>query len=571
MSQSANQSIRPVQVLDKRLGWGEEGELEFGVQKSGALNRWQVLTTTSSSNNQIVWNSNPPSPGIAMSRNVLMQVQFIVTLTGSSSTGMYSANSGFSCPRYMPLNQCINSIAVLLNGTTLTQNNYQLVNAFSHYSKQASDDTNASMAPSFADVFQDYNDAQNYQGSGVGLGVVQDPLATFGQSPGAYPNRGSYKIDSVVLTGTGTAVVTFTTTESLYLSPFLTGTDQGEALILLQNFQVTANLQNLAKVWSINTVAAAASINPTNYTGISVSVGQNPALLVNFITPGALTKIPKMVSYSYYPTQVYQTNMPGAGTMAPGTPISVTSQNIQFSTIPSRIYVFIRRSDASYQGFNGSGFANATTFTDTFAQISSLNITWDNRNGILADANSQALYQLSHKNGYNRSFQAFNQFTGSVLCLNVASDIALNSPAEAPSLQTTKQFQLQLTATNIGLDATSTWTLYIVAVNDGLLTITENSSIQQQSVLTPQDISDATERPETIEPHIKSGDMYGGGFFDQAKRFAGKVNKALKQTHAISHVASALGHPEISAAANALGYGLVGGARLKKSHLRLKN
>ena len=568
MSQSANQSIRPVLVLDKRLGWGEEGELEFGVQKSGALNRWQRLTTTSSSNNQIVWNSNPPSPGIAMSRNVLMQVQFQVTLTGTSPSGMYSANSGYSCPRYMPLNQCINSLAVLLNGTTLTQNNYQLVNAVAPYSKQSSDDTNASMAPSFADTFQDYNDAYNYQGTGVGLGIVQDPLAQFGQSPGAYPTRGSFNIDDVIFTGTTAATIFFTTTESLYLSPFLTGHDQGEALILLQNFQVTANLQNLAKVWSLNTAQAA--LAGITYTSISVNVSQNPTLLVNFITPGALQKIPKMVSYSYYPTQVYQTNMPGDGTMPISVPVTVTSQNIQFSTIPSRIYIFIRRSDQSYANFTG-GLSNAATFTDTFAGISNISITWDNRNGILADTNVQALYQLSHKNGYNKSFQAFSQFTGAVLCLNVASDIALNSPAEAPSLQTTKQFQAQITATNLGTDATSTWTLYIVAVNDGLITITENSSIQQQSVLTPQDISDANERPETIEPHIKSGDMYGGGFFDEAKRFAGKVNKALKQTKAVSHVASALGHPEIAAAAHALGYGLVGGAHLKKSHLRLKN
>jgi len=501
-----------------------------------------------------------------------MQVQFIVTIQGTSPNGMFLRNTGFQAPRYMPLNQCINSIAVLLNGTTLTQNNYQLVNALAHYSKQASDDTNASMAPSFADVYQDYNDGNNYQGTGIPLGNVQDPLAAFGLSPGAYPTRGGFTIDNVValdpLNPTTGSVVTFTTTESLYLSPFLTGTDQGEALILLQNFQVTANLQNLYKAWSVNMTAALAAM--VNITSINVTIAQNPALLVNFITPGALTKIPKMVSYSYYPTQVYQTQMPGTGAMALKTPITVTSQNIQFSTIPSRIYIFIRRSDQAYQSFT-SGISNGCLFTDTFASISSLNITWDNRNGILADANQQALYQLSHKNGYNKSYAAFSQFTGSVIVLNVASDIALNSPAEAPSLQTTKQFQVQLTASNIGTDATSTWTLYIVAVNDGLITITENSSIQQQSVLTPQDISDANERPETIEPHIKSGDMYGGGFFDEAKRFAGKVNKALKQTKAVSHVASALGHPEIAAAAHALGYGLVGGAHLKKSHLRLKN
>lgn len=570
MSQSANQSIKPVLVLDKRLGWGEEGELEFGVQKSGALNRWQVLTTTSFSDNQIVWNSNPPSPGIAMGRNVLMQVQFQVTITGTAtglSSVMFTENSGLAAPRYMPLNQVINSMAVLLNGTTLTQNNYQLVNAFAHTSKQASDDTNASMAPSFADVFQDYNDAYNYQGTGQRMGVIQDPLATFGQSPGAYPTRGSFTIDSVVSTGNTQTIVTFTTTESLYLSPFLTGHDQGDALILLQNFQVTANLQNLAKVWSANLTGLSAV--GISYTNVSVKVGQNPALLVNFITPGANTKIPKMVSYSYYPTQVYQTNMPNTGTMALGIPVNVTSQNIQFSTIPSRIYVFIRRSDQAYG--TSVNPLNPVSFTDTFAAISSLSITWDNRNGILADANSQALYHLSHKNGYNKSYQAFSQFTGSVIVLDVASDIALNSPAEAPSLQTTKQFQLQLTATNIGTDATSTWTLYIVAVNDGLITITENSSIQQQSVLTPMDISDAHEKPETIEPHIKSGDMYGGNFWDQAKRFGQKVNSALKQTKAVSQVASALGHPEIAAAAHALGYGLVGGARLKKSHLRLKN
>jgi hypothetical protein len=108
MSQSAVTSITPTLVLDKRIAFNGTGTVDFGVQKGAALNRWLVLPTSQASDNQITWTSSPPAPNVAFARNVLAQVTFRVTLTGTNvgaDPTFFIANSGYACPRYMPLNQ----------------------------------------------------------------------------------------------------------------------------------------------------------------------------------------------------------------------------------------------------------------------------------------------------------------------------------------------------------------------------------------------------------------------------------------------------------------------------------
>ena len=100
--------------------------------------------------------------------------------------------------------------------------------------------------------------------------------------------------------------------------------------------------------------------------------------------------------------------------------------------------------------------------TDTFAQINTVSITWDNRNGLLASALSTDLYTMSVKNGLQDSFPAWAQYSGSVLCVEMGSDIGLLD-GQAPGMAGQFQLNVQCNYTNISA-ASINYQLYVVPI-----------------------------------------------------------------------------------------------------------
>jgi len=567
MSEAAPTKIEPTLVLDPRLTYKASGSRRFGVQRGGALNTWRPITTSTASNGQITWqNCNPPAPSVALGRQVLAIVGFDIQITGTQTgtDNFYLPDQGYSCPRYAPLAQVTNNVAINLNGTNFTQNNYQIINAQAHYLSNDASVSNSSLWPDMPDAAWKYGLFNDNL-----IGTVGNPLSSYGNSTAHQITRGSFP---VIVANTGNdathAHLQFYTCEPLFLSPFEINQQEPDgALIGVQQFTVSINLQNLLRVWSWDAETAALD-NNREITSMVVNVIANPTLMLNFITPEPTAVIPKSVSYTFKGVTVYET---GPFAIAPGATQTCTTGNVQFNFIPDRIMVFARIQDTDLNSTSGNN-ANAYSLSDYFAAIDGISITWDNRSGILAEALPQALYQIAQKNGYNKSWQAWTKFLGSVLMLNMSEDVCLNSPAEAPSLQTTKQFQLTATLRNLNLDDTVNYTIYVVTISDGLMSVGNNTMIVQQSILTPQDILDATTHATKVEPRISAGNNFlGGNFTESLKKFAHKVNKALKDTHAISQVANAAGYENVGKFAHSQGYGLVGGARLKKKHLALKN
>ncbi len=574
MSEAAPTKIEPTLVIDPRLAFRPSGNRRFGVQRGGAFNTWRPVTTSDASNGQISWsNANPPSPDIALGRQVFAIVGFQVTLTGTNSSedNFYVPNSGYSAPRYAPLGQVTNTITVNINGTSITQNNYQIINAQAHYLNNDASRSNSSMWPDMPDATWKYglfNDSL--------LGTVGNPLGPYGNSTAHQITRGGFPVTVSANTSTSTTL-TFYTCEPLFLSPFEINQEDNEGgLIGVQQFTLNINLQNLTRVWSWDTETAA--IDGRVLTSVDVNVISNPTLMMNFITPSPTAIIPKSVSYSYKGITTYQSGPFSAGSI--GGTFSATSNNIQFNSIADRLMIFLSQQNSDLNGLNG------VTSADYFAAIDNISITWDNRSGVLAEVPAQGLYQIAQKNGYNKSWQAWNTYLGPVLILNMSEDVCLNSPAEAPSLQTTKQFQITVQCRDLNTDGIVIngnpaipirYTLNVVTIADGLFSVQNNSASVQNSILTPQDILDATAHSSKIEPRISAGDNFlGGSIADSLKKFAHKVNKALKDTKAVSMVANAAGYDNAAKFIKSQGYGLVGdglvgGARLKKKHLHLMN
>jgi len=548
MSLAVNQQVQPELVLDKRLGF--ENKRKFGIIKSGRSNTFKVLPTQNYSQSQCTFNAQPPSPNIAIDRQIMTKWYITLTFTGTAgSNGLLLAPSLYDAPRAFPVSQCISNIQANINNANVSLTTYQAINAFIR--TNTTDDElrkDFSLTPSMLDFFQEYDDPYVF-----GYGIANDPLQQVGQN-GYFVSRGGFPFTVVSNTAT-TAVVTFSSSEPMVVSPFLSNSDNEVALIGVQTLTAQINFNNLNRCWSHSN----GNGNAGTITSCVASFTQAPEMLLNFLTPSDLQDIPVSNIFNYNTVDFYPYDT--GITLAPGATAVINSQNIQFGYIPRRIYIFARRTDAS---------ATIST-TDTFLRINGAQISFDNIAGVLSGANSEQLWNLSKESGLNMSWSEWSKYTGSILVLDIGRGLFLQSPDEAPSLSTTKQFQVQLNVTNINQQNSIPVSLQIMTIADGLITIEGGNTILQNTVLTRDDILNAGQNPTVNSLWEKSNSWFGGGglkFRDISHKLKNAHN-AVKSSGALSTIAALSGHPESAILANALGYGgaLVGGKKMSKASL----
>jgi hypothetical protein len=285
--------------------------------------------------------------------------------------------SVYDAPAANPLARVTNTVKVTINNAQVSQINYQCVPAFANMNisdMQISKDL--SLCPSMLDNFQNYSDAQQMTINTVtGVfqnGTVLDPLQPQGAS--MFPTRGGWPMTIVSNpqpgTGqSGTAVVQFTTCESLWLSPFQ-NTQDSNALYGVQTMVLSFVFNNLARVWSHSTNSNASAV-----TAVTAVFTQPPEIHLNFVSPSLTDNIPKQLVYNYSNVDVYQTD--DNTNRAPGALWTYSSSNIQFNVIPKRIVIFARPTDT----YINSSPSNMVTTTDTFASILSISCNFDNTSG----------------------------------------------------------------------------------------------------------------------------------------------------------------------------------------------
>ncbi len=99
-------------------------------------------------------------------------------------------------------------------------------------------------------------------------------------------------------------------------------------------------------------------------------------------------------------------------------PTSRSFYNIILGQVPSRMYIFARPSNANL----------VVEVADGFACIEGVNLEIGNRSGISASASSQQLHQMSVSNGLCMNWVEYSRRVGSVLCIDVGSDVGSLQP-----------------------------------------------------------------------------------------------------------------------------------------------
>jgi len=517
---SSTNSDRPVKtfnMIDPRLESLEpsQREMEWSIFKGCEGQNSVTQQANSYSTAGIVWNFNSQSENVLIDRRMYARAQFQITFVGTAPLGQPLLATESDALRCLPLAAVTQSLKVTINGSSVES---QYSDALTGLLRYGLDDqvreVDLSMSPSSQDKYQRYAD---------GVGSVRNPLSNY-QNSGKDTGRGSFQFDSIINPVSPdaavtpiTAVVLFTVTEPLLISPMLyKSTDLQAGLIGVKNLGVQYNFASgqLARLWSR---APSGGVTITSITpAIGAGTTAPPSLLVNYLTPPLSSQgsIPRQVNYQYYKTETFVNDMNVQ--LAPQASQTFNNNAIQLSTVPKCIYIWASRQNSTKTHLT----------TDTFFRINNLSLNYLNVSGQFSSMTLQDLYQMCVKNGCNLSWLEWSGRTmtigdsrtgigssdgmvGSVIKLDV-SDLHIPSNV-ASGMNVNSQLSYSVNVENVNRTDTIGVQLTTVCVYDGMMTIQNGSMSTQVGIISEADVVETRADSSNFMPYSQAQSLSGGG------------------------------------------------------------
>lgn len=509
-----------VSLIDPRVDINNLRNSSYGVVRGGGSSTFKAIVSNSLSNSQIGFKADPPSASVFVARRVLLKVRATTTFTGTSlgagvallqmagatQTGGTASVYNFDALRCRPLSQAISSINCVMNGDPVTTSLNTYSRLMQRFASDAEDeDKEYSLSPSQPDASQNYNTLD---------GFPLNPLSAYGDNAVQCPRGGFAGVTITRNDSTGVAgdiaTVTFEVTEPLYLSPFASGKGQEDvAFIGLQTLDVNLTLAARGNGILGGLTSAFWSHMPKGSTFSALSTNIEAAsLLFQYISPDLTMQIPREVNYAYYELQDYPTGSSVA--IAAGAQTTLIMNNIQLGTVPNRIFVYASERDTD---------CNITS-TDTYFRIDRISVSYKNQDSLLVNMSIQDHYQMYLKNGGNISFTQYTKHVGSVMAIQLGTDLALDA-LSAPGLRDAQNLSLVLTCTNVS-DRAIVPTLHCTVVSEGVFKMIDGRVFRSLGVLDVQDVMDVrNQNPISYRPNAT---FYGAGsFFGDVGQFLKKL------------------------------------------------
>ena len=396
--------LYPILVRDPRT-IVQSGQQAYSVLQGGKNIFYKQFQCNSISTSSLTYTSPMPNGSTFTSLRVFHVLPMRLVMTGNVSGGLTTLlNKDADAPRQFPFSSICQTITLKINTSSFNINLAQLIHPLMHFDNGFHQrNSDFSMTPDYPDVCTEYETL---------IGDVRNPLGIFGNTPSQMMTRGGFQF--VVVSNTATsAVVDLLICEPVILSPLYWSGHDKAALYNATSFDITFNfLQSIgARVWShcahpFPGIPAAIS-NITNITpyfnnfpggGFSFNIGV-PELLFTYIDPSEMQVLsPNIpITYNYYIVQDFAKT---GSAVSPGATTLITSDSLQISTVPERIYIWVRQ--------QRSDLYSSPTNTDTFFSIQNINITWNSENGKLSSATPYDLYEISRKNGLDLNYTEFS-------------------------------------------------------------------------------------------------------------------------------------------------------------------
>lgn len=522
--------LKAVRVLDPRITINDQSNKTYGVFTGPAQNTYRIVTSTNFSNSSIILDCNPPSMQTYINRKIWIETQYRLTFTGTSTLGnvllqapglptasgtVPAGNVSYlNAPRAYPFAQICANAQITMGNMSISTNLNTYQRALTRYMNLV-DQRNLDLSdtPAMLDQHFDYFVPAGQQNQ------IQysnrNPLGSYIANPHEEP-RGSF-IGCLVTSNTDTAAeVLMTVVEPYWVSPELYERgDEQVAFIGLNNMQFQFNLAARGGGNIINGLWSTAA-DPTLSIITSASADVLGArAFINYLTPQITQEIPRTVFYGYYELTNYQTQ--SVAPLLSGASTQLQMNAVQLNSIPNRAYVFISERDADFN----------YTKTDTYLSIDSINVTWENQDGLLNNASQHDLYEMSVRNGCNESFRQWSYDVGSVLCFSFSSDIALNS-LDAPGKRGQYNFSFQINVTNQTRNSVIP-VINCLIVQEGVMSIENNNVVRSVGVLDSQEVLNVIESGVSAPYHMPKT-VYGGLSWKDIKNFfKSTLPKVLRQ------------------------------------------
>ena len=552
----------------------------YPVLKGAQEVLYKQYKTSNISASNVSFTCPPPGQNLLVDRSVYLRlpVQCSFAITGAVEAAVVLTPNNW-CIRSFPLQKAMLSMQMTINSQAFSINIGDIMSCLEMFNmgERLKDNDYTKCATYPCGMSQRFNDLAR-----AGAGSNRNPLnewekAEYDNIP--FKNEFTITANSAVSAeGTATATVCFVSIEPLFLSPLFTGKYELNAsgfygvhtLDFSFNFISQASNRMIAinplgkpaegasgtALYSTDAAARAISINSTvSFTSGTYAASHPPALLFQYLTPQLVDRgasLEKIYNYPYQNIERFLQTQ--SGTWTAGSQNAVLSNNVQFSSIPSRIYAYVRASNSQME---------ANPFSpDAFMRLveNTLNIQWGGRSGLFASAANAQLHEISVRAGLRLPYADWN---GAKLSLPSASasdygtdsgryygcgtllgidpvDFGLDS-LSAPGKLEQITFQLQATFENItGIDQVNP-TLVIVAVVQGIVTLFHSQASAITGILTAEDILNAKGSNDVHEmkSYYKVRNIYGGNFLSDIKHDLRKLAKNKKGMEGGNAVAAA--------------------------------
>jgi hypothetical protein len=575
-----NPAVECFSIYEPRMNLSNVAQRQYAIVRGGNTITPYKYPATSYSNNSVQFTCTPPSRSTVLDRIAIVKFPVQLEFVGLvPNTGLLLNKQGDAF-RAWPISSCTNSLVAQINGYGVSIEMSKIIHALTRFN-QPHDlrNTFLSLTTQMDDNCQDYR---------CMLPNNQNPLGLFGDVD-KYPARGAYPMTISQTAGDGatspsTATVTANLYEYVVLPPFIYDGNESGGLTHLDTLTFTYSFGDLRRMWSHCSTSTGGSNAETNpITQLNISLSQ-PEMNLFYLTPRLTDYVPSTLVYPYYQITNYITQNNSQYQFNDS--FKMVSNVIQLQSIPNKIICYVKQSNSVIT----QDLRYLISLTDSFAQITSCSINWNNINGIYSNSDQIHLWSTAIQNGLTMSYEEWNgslnsfntdqngkniALTGSILCFEPGKDLPLRDD-EAPGMLGQYNLQISLDCVNINPYSTVNYPasvayteanvkmqpeLNIVCIYEGILTIQDNSTLAQIGVVSKQDALTAPIRYDYCFSAMEA--MYGGNFFTKVRDWV--KNKAIPWVKEHG--------PQIASVARAvaplvgLGEG-EGGARLNRQQLK---
>lgn len=557
--------IEPILVKDDILMTTDK--LAYAVHKGGQNVSVQQFPATSTSANSHVYQINVPSTSVVLDRHLLWHSDITFTVTGTPANTERLVNWGAqTAVAPFPLHQLVQNMSCQINNTTVSSTTNQILDPILRCLDKKDLARYNSTTAVFLDNYGSYDDI------GI-LSALNSPFGGYNRiTDPDYLPRGCV---SAVITGNtvgdGTTLKTVTITvsviEPVMLSPFLYGETQHKSCGFygIGNINFNMSMDSQAK-------RALRFLSITGNPTVTNVAYNNSYIECRFLTPHPSDLLPET---NIVPYQEFTNYIKVNGTLGVDASAQITSNNIQLSSIPDKVFVWVRpkQGDLTY------------TSPDSYASITGVSVLFNNQSGLLSSASTAELYNMATEASLKSNWLEFKGYAGlfdpvdleyvpvptcgAPLVLNFAEHIGI--PEDWYSSGSIGQFNFQITATvknntGVSMDAE----LSVMFMQSGVFVTSNGVSSKYLGILSKEQVLQAS-----LQEPIGKADLarlVGGGVFSRlwegAKGVAGAVKKGLDVVgRPIRQGLELIPHPIAQGVAKglkAVGYGMTGGKRMAK-------